>query len=125
MTMRTAVILSILMAIVVLAIIAVEFVGPGLFVPDGHNVVKNGSFEDGNPAASNDEQVGAKTGLGDCKLLCDGSTTIDAWEVSGKGFSPDHTCSNGKAVPSQIVLEMGDAISGISRVASQAARSIG
>ena len=30
-----------------------------------------------------------------------------------------------RGVPSQIVLEMGDAISGISRVASQAARSIG
>jgi hypothetical protein len=101
MTRRFAVI-ALLLVIVLFTIIGAvitfgEFVAPVLFKPDGRNLVKNGSFEDGNLTPSNDEQVVAQTGLGDCKLLCDGSTTIDGWLASGKGPLPPQTCSNGKA----------------------------
>jgi hypothetical protein len=54
------------------------------------------------------------------EVLCDGQLN-----VSVMGNFATLTFTHVRPVPSQIVLEMGDAISGISRVASQAARSIG
>jgi hypothetical protein len=69
-----------------------EFFGSKLFVADGRNLVKNGSFESGNDQASPDEPKG-----GACKLLCDGSITVDGWKASGTGGPQGKTCSGSRA----------------------------
>jgi len=71
-----------------------QFVGSRLFVADGRNLLQNGSFESGDGADTADERF--VNGPSNCKNLCDGSRTIDGWEVSGKGGGPSATCSNGK-----------------------------
>src|SRR4030095_5500641 len=92
MTMRFAVILLIIAALALASIIGgVEFVGRGLFGPDGNNLVKNGSFESGHP--TDDEKI---IGGPNIAPLCDGSTSIDAWVVSGIGRSGGGTCSGGR-----------------------------
>jgi hypothetical protein len=73
------------------ALFLFEFVGPGLFGPDGNNLVKNGSFESGHP--TDDEKI---IGGPNIAPLCDGSTSIDAWVVSGIGRSGGGTCSGGR-----------------------------
>jgi hypothetical protein len=92
MSLRFATILLII-AVLTLAIIigAIEFVGPGLFGPDGRNLVKNGSFESGHP--TNDENI---IGGPNIAPLCDGSTSIDAWVASGIGRTGGGTCSGGR-----------------------------
>jgi hypothetical protein len=67
---------------IVLVVTFREFLGSMLFVPDGRNLVRNGSFEAGNPTATDDEPF--VTGP-NCKVLCDGSSAIDDWQVSGNG----------------------------------------
>jgi hypothetical protein len=80
---------------IVLVVTFREFLGSMLFVPDGRNLVRNGSFEAGNPTATDDEPFA--TGP-NCKVLCDGSSAIDGWQVSGNGPPhPPRTCTNGKA----------------------------
>jgi hypothetical protein len=80
---------------IVLVVTFREFLGSMLFVPDGRNLVRNGSFEAGNPTATDDEPF--VTGP-NCKVLCDGSSAIDDWQVSGNGPPhPPRTCTNGKA----------------------------
>lgn len=71
------------------ALFLFEFVGPGLFGPDGINLVKNGSFEDPKDPPPGEIDVG------DCKLLCDGSTTIANWVVSGHGALNPQPCPTG------------------------------
>jgi hypothetical protein len=73
------------------ALFLFEFVGPGLFGPDGRNLMKNGSFESGHP--TNDEN---KIPGPNIAPLCDGSTSIDAWVASGIGRTGGGTCSGGR-----------------------------
>ena len=99
MTRRPSISVIVLLLVIVLVLLVVifrrEFVGQMLFVADGRNLVKNGSFEAGNPTGTDDEVF---AGGPNCKMLCDGSTTIDGWQVSGKGvLHPNRTCTNGKA----------------------------
>jgi hypothetical protein len=88
------VVIAAILAIVILAVTFRERV-LFAFAPDGINLLKNGSFEDGEPAGTNDEPIDTLTHT--CKRLCDGSTTIDGWVASGNGpsINPPH-CSNGK-----------------------------
>jgi hypothetical protein len=95
--------LGIAFALLLVGLIALLLVGGNpftffervLFAPDGRNLVKNGSFEAGNPTATDDEPAAQ----GNCKVLCDGSSAIDGWQVSGNGAPPpnNRTCTNGKA----------------------------
>ena len=99
MNRRLPISVIVLLLVIVLVLLVVifrrEFVGQMLFVADGRNLVKNGSFEGGDPRSTDDEVF---VGGPNCKMLCDGSTTIDGWEVSGKGVPhPNRTCTNGKA----------------------------
>jgi len=74
---------------------ACERVERVLQAPDGINLLKNGSFEDGviptDPTA--DERFTAGPNV---VVLCDGSTRIDHWVASGLGPLNPTTCSNGK-----------------------------
>jgi hypothetical protein len=88
------IVIVILLFVGLLFIPVSKFVDPLLFRADGRNLLNNGSFEAGSGTSTPDERF-----LGEpsnCKMLCDGSRTIDGWEVSGKGPGPSNTCSNGK-----------------------------
>jgi hypothetical protein len=85
-----------LIAAILAIVLVVIFRGrvPQFFVPDGHNLVKNGSFEGGNPVFTDDEPF---IGGPNDKALCDGSTTMPSWVASGVGApNPNRTCSGGR-----------------------------
>jgi hypothetical protein len=95
--------LGIAFAVLLVVVVALLLVGGNpftffqrvLFAPDGRNLVKNGSFEAGNLTETVDEPIVRGP---NCKVLCDGSSAIDGWQVSGNGVPhPNRTCTNGKA----------------------------
>jgi hypothetical protein len=90
--MRFWVILLLVLVFTGAALFLAEFIGLGLFGPDGRSLVKNGSFEGENADSTEDEPF---IGGLNVKVLCDGSTTIDSWVASG-GLNLNRTCSGGR-----------------------------
>src|SRR5262249_3276352 len=97
--------LGIAFALVLVVVVAVIMIGGilfpltqfFLFVPDGINLLKNGSFEDGKLTTDPTDDPNEFLLAGPNTIaLCDGSTRIDHWVPSGLGPPNPTKCLNGR-----------------------------
>jgi hypothetical protein len=94
--------IAFVLALLVVVVVLFLIIGPEPFqfvlqVPDGNNLLKNGSFEGGD--ANNNPTAGEVfIQAANEKLLCDGSTTIDGWVAHGLGQPNAPPCPNRKSV---------------------------
>jgi len=71
-----------------------QFVHSTLFLPGGPNLVRNGIFEGGNVAGTQDEPLSG--GKANCKELCGGSSALDNWQVFRQPEAGTQSCASAK-----------------------------